>query len=142
MEEFRKKIRRKVMFSSIFCMSGLFIYFILIRITGAPDYARGILFGVFGGTETVSVFNIFRLMPLLQNDEKLKQAYITETDERNTLIQKEAAKTSSSILVMILALAAIIAGFFAPVVSMTIAFVIILMGVVSVAVTAYYNKKK
>ncbi|MBQ9895495.1 MAG: hypothetical protein IJM38_08945 [Ruminococcus sp.] len=141
MEEFRKKIKRKVIISTIFCMSGLFIYFILIRITGAPDYARGILSGAFGGTEVVAVFYIFKLMPLLQDEEKLKQAYITETDERNTLIQKETAKTSSTILVMVLSLAAIVAGFFDPVVSMTLAFVIILAGIISVAVTAYYNKK-
>ena len=141
MEEFRKKLRRKVMLSVIFCLSGLFIYFALIRITGAPEYTKGILIGVLSGSLTVSVFNIFRLMPLLQDEEKLKKAYIAETDERNTLIQKESARTVMSISIMIAALAAIAASFFNPVITLTLSANIILTGIVSIAVTAYYNKK-
>ncbi|OPZ21983.1 MAG: hypothetical protein BWZ04_00499 [Firmicutes bacterium ADurb.BinA205] len=141
MEEFRKKLRRRIMLSAIFCLSGLFIYFALIRITGAPEYTKGILFGVLSGSLTVSVFNIFRLMPLLQDEEKLKKAYIAETDERNTLIQKESARTVLSISIMIAALAAIAASFFNPVITLTLSANIILIGIVSIAVTAYYNKK-
>ncbi len=141
MEQFRKKLRRRIMLSAIFCLSGLFIYFALIRITGAPEYTKGILFGVLSGSLTVSVFNIFRLMPLLQDEEKLKKAYIAETDERNTLIQKESARTVMSISIMIAALAAIAASFFNPVITLTLSANIILIGIVSIAVTAYYNKK-
>ena len=141
MEEFRKKLRRRIMLSVIFCLSGLFIYFALIRITGAPEYTKGILIGVLSGSLTVSVFNIFRLMPLLQDEEKLKKAYIAETDERNTLIQKESARTVMSISIMIAALAAIAASFFNPVITLTLSANIILIGIVSIAVTAYYNKK-
>ena len=141
MEQFRKKLRRRIMLSVIFCLSGLFIYAALIRITGAPEYTKGILFGVLSGSLTVSVFNIFRLMPLLQDEEKLKKAYIAETDERNTLIQKESARTVMSISIMIAALAAIAASFFNPVITLTLSANIILTGIVSIAVTAYYNKK-
>lgn len=141
MEQFRKKLRRRVLLSVIFCLSGLFIYVALIRITGAPEYTKGILFGVLSGSLTVSVFNIFRLMPLLQDEEKLKKAYIAETDERNTLIQKESARTVLSISIMIAALAAIAASFFNPVITLTLSANIILIGIVSIAVTAYYNKK-
>ncbi len=141
MEEFRKKLRRKVMLSVIFSLSGLFIYVALILITDAPEYTKGILFGVLSGSLTVSVFNIFRLMPLLQDEEKLKKAYIAETDERNTLIQKESARTILSISIMIAALAAIAASFFNPVITLTLSANIILTGIVSIAVTAYYNKK-
>lgn len=141
MEEFRKKLRRRIMLSVIFCLSGLFIYFALIRITGAPEYTKGILIGVLSSSLTVSVFNIFRLMPLLQDEEKLKKAYIAETDERNTLIQKESARTVMSISIMIAALAAIAASFFNPVITLTLSANIILTGIVSIAVTAYYNKK-
>ncbi|HOC34087.1 MAG TPA: hypothetical protein PLH98_02450 [Ruminococcus flavefaciens] len=141
MEQFRKKLRRRVLLSVIFCLSGLFIYVALIRITGAPEYTKGILFGVLSGSLTVSVFNIFRLMPLLQDEEKLKKAYIAETDERNTLIQKESARTVLSISIMTAALAAIAASFFNPVITLTLSANIILIGIVSIAVTAYYNKK-
>ena len=141
MEQFRKKLRRRIMLSVIFCLSGLFIYFALIRITGAPEYTKGILIGVLSGSLTVSVFNIFRLMPLLQDEEKLKKAYIAETDERNTLIQKESARTVMSISIMIAALAAIAASFFNPVITLTLSANIVLIGIVSIAVTAYYNKK-
>ncbi|MGB4094081.1 MAG: hypothetical protein WBK46_19415 [Ruminococcus flavefaciens] len=141
MEEFRKKLRRRIMLSVIFCLSGLFIYFALIRITCAPEYTKGILIGVLSGSLTVSVFNIFRLMPLLQDEEKLKKACIAETDERNTLIQKESARTVMSISIMIAALAAIAASFFNPVITLTLSANIILTGIVSIAVTAYYNKK-
>jgi len=141
MEQFRKKLRRKVMLSVIFCLSGLFIYIALIRITGAPEYTKGILFGVLSGSWTFSVFNFFKLMPLLQDEEKLKKAYIAETDERNTLIQKESARTVLSISNMTAALAAIAASFFNPVITLTLSANIVLIGIVSIAVTAYYNKK-
>ena len=141
MEEFRKKLRRKVMLSVIFSLSGLFIYVALILITGAPEYTKGILFGVLSGSWTVSVFYFFKLMPLLQDEEKLKKAYIAETDERNTLIQKESARTVLSISNMTAALAAIAASFFNPVITLTLSANIVLIGIVSIAVTAYYNKK-
>jgi len=141
MEQFRKKLRRKVMLSVIFSLSGLFIYVALILITDAPEYTKGILFGVLSGSWTFSVFNFFKLMPLLQDEEKLKKAYIAETDERNTLIQKESARTVLSISNMTAALAAIAASFFNPVITLTLSANIVLIGIVSIAVTAYYNKK-
>ena len=56
-------------------------------------------------------------------------------------IQKETAKTASIITLMLTALAAILAGFFNPVVSMTLAVDIIAGAVITALVKSYYNKK-
>lgn len=142
MEEYRKKLERKFRLFTAFCTSSMILFFILKYTTkNVPDFAQGLLTGILTGMELVSVFVVARLFTILNNDEKLKEEYIKDNDERNMSIQKETAKTASIITLMLTALAAILAGFFNPVVSMTLAVDIIAGAVITVLVKSYYNKK-
>ena len=142
MEEFRRKLKTKRMILTMFCMSGLCIYFELNWLTDwVPDFARGLIMGIFVGMEVAAVYYAVRLTVLLSSEEKLKEEYIKENDERNAAIQKETARTASVISLMLAALASVAAGFFQPVVSMTLAADILAGAIITVLVQAYYNKK-
>ncbi|MBQ9808716.1 MAG: hypothetical protein IJM55_07595 [Ruminococcus sp.] len=142
MEEFRRKLKTKRMVLTMFCMSGLCIYFALNWLTdGVPDFARGLIMGIFVGMEVAAVYYAVRLTVLLSSEDKLKEEYIKENDERNAAIQKETARTASVISLMLAALASVAAGFFQPVVSMTLAADILAGAIITVLVQAYYNKK-
>ena len=97
--------------------------------------------GIFVGMEVAAVYYAVRLTVLLSSEEKLKEEYIKENDERNAAIQKETARTASVISLMLAALASVAAGFFQPVVSMTLAADILAGAIITVLVQAYYNKK-
>lgn len=142
MEDFKKKLTQKYRLIAGFCCCAVCIYFGLMRFTTtANDFAQGLLNGMFSGIMIVSIFNLARIHRALHNEEKLKQMYINETDERNIAISKETMKTSSVVSLMATALAVIISGFFNPVISMTLGISIMADAVITIAVQCYYNKK-
>lgn len=141
MEEFKKKLTKKYRLIAVFCSFSLIMYFGLQRFTnGADDFASGLVTGVFIGIMLVSVYNLAKIYAVLKNEEKLKQMYIQETDERNVAVSKETMKTSSVISVMVTAVAAIVSGFFNPVISMTLGISVMVDAVITIAVQSYYNK--
>lgn len=142
MEDFKKKLTRKYRLVTSFCCCALLIYFGLMRfVKGADDFAVGLVSGMYSGIMIVSIFNLARIHKALHNEEKLKEMYINETDERNITIGKETAKTSTLISLMVTALAVIVSGFFNPVISMTLGISIMAEAVITIAVQCYYKKK-
>ncbi|MDE6501455.1 MAG: hypothetical protein K2L10_05180 [Ruminococcus sp.] len=142
MEDFKKKLTQKYRLIAYFCCCALLICFGLMRfVKGADDFAVGLVSGMFSGIMIVSVFNLARIHKALHNEEKLKEMYIQQTDERNVAIGKETMKTSSFISIMVTALAVIVSGFFNPIISITLAISLIADSVITIAVKSYYNKK-
>lgn len=142
MEDFKKKLTRKYRMIGRYCSFAALIYFGLTHLVkGADDFAVGLVSGMFSGIMIVSIFNLARIHKALHNEEKLKEMYINETDERNIIIGKETAKTSTLISLMVTAFAVIISGFFNPVISMTLGISIMADAVITIAVQFYYKKK-
>lgn len=112
-----------------------------MRFIKVDNFASGLVIGMFSGIMIVSAFNLARIHDALHNEEKLKEMYIRETDERNISIGKETAKTSTLISLMVMALAVIVSGFFNPVISMTLGISIMADAVITIAVQSYYNRK-
>lgn len=141
MEEFKKKLTKRYRLIAVFCCFSLLMYFGLNRFVNvADDFASGLVSGVFSGIMIVSVFNLARIYAALNNEEKLKQMYIQATDERNVAVSKETMKTSSVISVMLTAVAAIVSGFFNPIISITLGVSVMVDAVITIAVQSYYNK--
>ena len=127
---------------TMICCSGLGIYFGISALTqGASDFARGLTAGVLCGLEVTAVFNLVRLFMISHDDEKLKQLYITETDERNISIEKESAKKSQLIIMFGIAVADIVFGYFDETVAKVLSTVLMLSAVVTIAVRKYYDTK-
>ncbi len=142
MEDFKKKLTRKYRLITSFCCCATIMYLGLMRFTTTVnDFAEGLVCGMYIGIMIVSIFFVMKIHTALHNEEKLKDMYINETDERNIAISKETMKTSSVVSLMATALAVIISGFFNPVISMTLGISIMADAVITIAVQFYYKKK-
>lgn len=142
MEDFKKKLTQKYRLIAGFCCCALLIYFGLkYLVKGSDDFVVGLVSGMFSGIMIVSIFNLMRIHTALHNEEKLKDMYIRETDERNVAISKETMKTASVISLMVTAFAVIVSGFFNSVISITLGISIMADAVIAIAVQCYYNKK-
>ena len=142
MEEFRKKVETRLRVYTIICCGSLGLYFTLRFLTkGASDFAQGLTMGVLCGMEFVAVFNLVRMLAATRNEEKLREMYINETDERNCAIQKATSQKSAAISMVGTAVAAIVAGFFDAKICMTLVAVLLVSALITVIVNAYYNKK-
>ena len=142
MEEFKKKIRRRQLIFNMICLSSLAVYFGLQFLTkDVSDFARGLTMGVWCGVEFVAMFNSIRLLIILKNEEKLKELYIQEHDERNIAIQKETSQKGFFITMMAMAIAAIVAGFFNVTVCTTLFFTMTGSAIIVIAVNLYYRNK-
>lgn len=142
MEDFRKKVERRFKLDTMVCLCSLALYFMLKFLTkGASDFAQGISMGVFVGMEIVAVYSLSRTFTALRNEEKLKEMYINETDERNIAIQKETSQKGSTISMVGTAVAAIAAGFFDEKICFTLVAALLFSALVTIILNAYYNRK-
>ncbi|MCQ2490934.1 MAG: hypothetical protein MJ079_05005 [Ruminococcus sp.] len=142
MEEFRKKIQRKLIAIRILIVLvivSLIVYQILTR--DSDSYFSGVLYGVFVVMVGPGLGYSVRLNTALKDDAKLKELYIQQTDERNKQIMKESARTSNTIFLFATAIAAIVAGAFSETVSMTLSIMIVVNALINAGVSAYYNRK-
>lgn len=142
MENFRKKVEWRFKLDTIVCLCSLALYFILNFLTkNAGDFAQGLSLGVFVGMELVAVYNLAKTFAALHNEEKLKEMYIKETDERNVAIRKETSQKSSAISMIGTAMAAIVAGFFDEKICLSLVGVLFFSALVTVFTNAYYKRK-
>lgn len=142
MEEFRKKIQRKLIairILSVLVIVSLIVYKILTR--DSDSYFSGVLYGVTGAMVALGIGYSVRFNTALKDDAKLKELYIQQTDERNEQILKESARTSNTIFLFATAIAAIVAGAFSETVSMTLSIMIVVNALINAGVSAYYNRK-
>ncbi len=142
MEDFRKKVEKRLKIDTAVCLFSFVLYFALIFLTkGASEFAQCISMGVFIGMELVAVYNLAAAFSALNNEEKLKEMYINETDERNIAISKETAQKGSTISMAGTAMAAVAAGFFDEKICITLCAVLLFCALVTVIVNAYYKRK-
>lgn len=142
MEEFREKVKTRFKIYNLICISSLALYFVLNYLTkGAGDFAQGLTMGIFCGSELVAVYNLVRILIALRSEEKLKEMYIQETDERNAAIQKETSRKSSAISAFVTAMAALAAGFFDEKICFVLASVLFVNALIYVAVNTYFRQK-
>ena len=142
MEKFRKNVEKRLQVDITVCLCSLALYFALLFVTkGASDFAQNISMGVFIGMELVTVYNLAAAYTALHNEEKLKEMYINETDERNIAIGKESSQKGSTISMVGIAMAAITAGFFDEKICITLCAVLFFSALVTIIVNLYYKRK-
>ena len=142
MEEFRKKVQKRVMIDSLICGNAMLIYMALLFFTkDVSEFGKGISIGLFCGFEIVAVFTLAKNFTALHNDDKLKEMYINENDERNIAIAKETSQKGSLITLVLTALAAVTAGFFDVKICLTLTAALLLSAIVNISVNIYYNRK-
>ena len=137
MEEFRKKLKKrlKIFWALIIVFT---ISYVLLLIFGSDKGYNG---GFFTGIITVSIMNLVRTKKSLKDEKKFKEQYIRENDERLGTIEKEVAKTTFNVTLVVLSLAVIVSNYFNIIVSCTLACVLGIISVIYLGSLIYYNKK-
>ena len=142
MEEYRKKIQRKLIIMRI--MGILFLLVIIaekIFLEKKDTFYSGLLAGGVCGMLPITIGCCVRFSNALKDEKKLKAMYIQETDERNKEIAKKTMATSSMITLYVTAFAVFISGIFSDTVAMTLAVSMIVDALIFAGVSVYYNKK-
>lgn len=137
MEEFRKKLKKrlKIFWALIIVFT---ISYVLLLVFGSDKGYNG---GFFTGIITVSIMNLVRTKKSLKDEKKFKEQYIRENDERLGTIEKEVAKTTFNVTLVVLSLAVIVSNYFNIIVSCTLACVLGIISAIYLGSLIYYNKK-
>lgn len=137
MEEFRKKLKKrlKIFWALIIVFT---ISYVLLLVFGSDKGYNG---GFFTGIITVSIMNLVRTKKSLKDEKKFKEQYIRENDERLGTIEKEVTKTTFNVTLVVLSLAVIVSNYFNIIVSCTLACVLGIISAIYLGSLIYYNKK-
>ena len=145
MEKFKKNIKQKfivctiayaVMFSAALILSMLTAFEILIPVTGDAAFCVGLI-----GGGAVMLSHALNYRKGLKNEEKLKELYIKDTDERSVIIFKSTYSLASYLLVILMLIAAIIFAYINSVICYTLLTVLIVFAILISISSLYYNKK-
>lgn len=108
-----------------------------IQLSSIPiDRMVGFLVGV----EVVCVVRIIHYKKAMKNKETLQELQIAESDERNQMIQRKSGQVTLLLSILLLAYGAVIASFFEVFVFYTLAGVMIVLLLLYLIVTLYYQK--
>ncbi|MBQ6169446.1 MAG: hypothetical protein IJK30_05775 [Ruminococcus sp.] len=141
MEEFRKKLRTKIVLCRILAAS-LLIAMIVLQVL----VHRGVLsgetnMGFFVGGITVLIMNIMRMKKAVKDDAALKQWYVRNTDERTIAVQQKAGNFTSLFTIFLLGIAAVAASYINETVYWTLGAALGVYLLVYLGALVYYNKK-
>jgi hypothetical protein len=92
------------------------------------------------GADVIIVSNLIRYVNALQDDNKLQELFIAETDERNIMIRTKTGGTAINIIMAVLVCATIIAGIFNIVVFYTLIATLLFIALLKVTLKLYYSR--
>lgn len=141
MEEFRKKLKKRLRIYWALIIVFTISYVLLLIFGSDKDYGIRYNGGFFSGIITVSVMNLVKIKKSLKDEKKFKEQYIRENDERLGTIEKEVAKTTFNVTLVVLCMAVIVSNYFNIIVSCTLACVLGIISVIYLGSLIYYNKK-
>ncbi|MCM3781873.1 hypothetical protein M3231_02695 [Neobacillus mesonae] len=145
MDKYKVQIKTRKNALSIVAAATLLIYVGLVFYRGGlpelPSFIKGFHTGAFIGVELCVVFFLAKYIKASKNNAELKKLYIEENDERNGLILQSASSLSIAMILVGLAIASVIAGFFNPLIFYTLLTALLFVLIVFFALWKYYTKK-
>lgn len=102
---------------------------------------RGFCAGVCWGFLMVLIFILVRNILALQNEKKLKKLFVKANDERTSKIWTEGRAFAMQISLFVGLVAAIVAGYFNPVVSITIVACMFAESMIGLLCVLYFSRK-
>ncbi|HIT33915.1 MAG TPA: hypothetical protein IAC31_04725 [Candidatus Faecousia intestinigallinarum] len=154
MKQYREKLRRQIWMTAaaaavmaVITIFGFAAEAGLIHLQplgGDSHYAsawRGFLSGAAFGVLAVMVFGLVKSIRALRNEEALKRAYVQEHDERQQKIWTSARAEATRAFLLTGAAAGVAAGYFSPVVGVTILACITLHALLCLIFKCYYSRK-
>jgi hypothetical protein len=144
MEAFRKTILHRLWAGRIFVVLILALT-IVRRFTNyeslLPENILAFSIGLAISAEIVGIFTWSKYTQALRDEEKLKELYIFETDERNVMIRVKTGGTAINMIMGALVCAALIAGIFNETVFFTLVATLFFIALVKGILKVYYNRK-
>ncbi|MDD5936899.1 MAG: hypothetical protein PUC65_15285 [Clostridiales bacterium] len=149
MSKFEHTIKKRMHIKIVFCIAGAVAFLtaiILKSVTknnsqGTDDFPIAVLIGMFGGMEAFSIPTILSYRKALKDKEALEALHISETDERNQMIEWKTCRTCFYITLTLLGYAALITAFFNKTIFFTLGVTLILLCVIYVTVKIIFTRK-
>lgn len=129
-----------------FCILGFASEAGLVALVPAGDSHwqsqwRGFLSGASMGILALMLFGLVRNLLALKNEKKLKKLYIKENDERTIQVWTAARAAGCQVFLILGLVAVIVAGYFSPVVSLTILACVLTLSLLCIGFKFYYFNK-
>ena len=143
MEQFRKTLQRRLLSARLYCA------FVALLILGGliignfhpiPEFMAGFDIGLCIGVEFVMLYFMRQYQAALNDEEKLRKLYISETDERNRYIQTRIGGVGLNILMGALAAGTIVSGYFNLTVFVTLLCTLLFTSLMKLALKLYFHK--
>lgn len=112
--ELQKRLRIAVLYNAIVLI--LVASGVIHMVTGSSeqvnDYISGFNIGFFIGVQMVMLFHMRKYHAAIKDEEKLRQLYIIENDERNQFIQAKIGGAGMNMIICGLVVGTIVSGYF------------------------------
>jgi uncharacterized membrane protein len=146
MEMFKKSVsKRLTALLSLGVLSCLIIVSTALYVgsakLGKNDFISGFQTGIFVALMGSILFKINELRNALKNNHSLKTLYIKENDEREKMVRQQIASNSFTIIMIAIALATVISGFYSILVFSTLCITLGFIVLVKASLKLYYYKK-
>ena len=155
MEQYREKLRISTIVTAIACI--ILAVFVLLGFAGEVGLIpfltpvggdshwhsmwRGIITGASCCALTLMVYGLSRNLAALKDEQKLKQFYVKEHDERQLQIWTFARASAMQVFLILGVVAAVVAGYFSMTVSMTILACVFAHALIGIGFKIYYSKR-
>ena len=149
MESYRNKLKIQNIFSligllvtiTLLVLSAMQIIHPVVESDRWAAFWNGFISGVTGAVAACLLFGIARNLLAMGNEQKLRVQYIKAHDERTQRIWELSGASSYWFVTMGLLLAAIVAGYFNPLITIVIVCCIFYICIVRLILKIYYGKK-
>ena len=149
MESYRNKLKIQNIFSligllvtiTLLVLSAMQIIHPVVESDRWAAFWSGFISGVTGAVAACLLFGIARNLLAMGNEQKLRAQYIKAHDERTQRIWELSGASSYWFVTMGLLLAAIVAGYFNPLITIVIVCCIFYICIVRLILKVYYGKK-
>ena len=149
MESYRNKLKIQNIFSligllvtiTLLVLSAMQIIHPVVESDRWAAFWNGFISGVTGAVAACLLFGIARNLLAMGNEQKLRAQYIKAHDERTQHIWELSGASSYWFVTMGLLLAAIVAGYFNPLITIVIVCCIFYICIVRLILKIYYGKK-
>ena len=145
-EGFRKVTKRRLAISIVLVIAGILILVINeytrhAGITKVPEFYQGMFSGMGAGLIGAGIAQIIRYIKLLKDEAKLKEARISETDERLNAINDKALKAALAIMLIAMYVILIVGIFVDMQVTTVMSGLLILFLFAFIVANAIYSKR-
>lgn len=138
MEKFKQKLKTRLCLGGIYCIV-IAALLVITKILAINDTATSFNLGFTAGIEAIVIFHLIKYRKALHDEEKLKEIYVQENDERKKYIDAQIGGTGFNMVLLIMILAMLVSGYFNQIVFATLLACVVGICLLKGALKIYYN---